>query len=110
MGQLGFSELLLIFFIAFLVFGPMKLPELGKSVGKGLNEFRRATDDLKATWNEQIKDVEKSVEEVKTTVNDAANEIKPDLDLKSDLYTTPSTPSTKATDSSEDKSKEVHQA
>ena len=72
MGQIGFPEIMIIFLIALLVFGPKKLPELGKSLGKGLKEFRRATDDLKSTWQEQMKDVEKSVEEVKTTVNEAA--------------------------------------
>ena len=46
MGQLGFQELLIIFVIALLVFGPKKLPELGKSLGKGLREFKKATEDL----------------------------------------------------------------
>jgi sec-independent protein translocase protein TatA len=113
MGQIGFPELMIIFLIALLVFGPKKLPELGKSLGKGLKEFRRATDDLKSTWQEQMKDVERSVEEVKTTVNEAANEIKPELDFKSQL-TTPA--STKPAGSiaepakKEEESKEVHQA
>ena len=56
--QLGFPELIVIFIIALLVFGPKKLPELGKSLGKGLKEFRKATDDLKSTWNEQIQEAE----------------------------------------------------
>ena len=68
MGPLGFPELIMIFIIALLVFGPKKLPELGKSLGKGMREFKRATDELKSTWDEQLKEVEKSVEEVKTSV------------------------------------------
>jgi TatA/E family protein of Tat protein translocase len=112
MGQIGFPELMIIFLIALLVFGPKKLPELGKSLGKGLKEFRRATDDLKSTWQEQMKDVERSVDEVKTTVNEAANEIKPELDFKSHL-TTPATPKSAASPAEpakEEESKEVHQA
>jgi sec-independent protein translocase protein TatA len=42
-GSLGFPELLIIFVIAVLVFGPSKLPELGRSLGRGINEFKRAT-------------------------------------------------------------------
>ncbi len=61
MGQLGFRELLVIFIIALLVFGPKKLPELGKSLGKGLREFKRATNELKATWDDQLKDAEKEI-------------------------------------------------
>ena len=61
MGQLGFQELLVIFIIALLVFGPKKLPELGKSLGKGLREFKRATNELKATWDDNLKDAENEV-------------------------------------------------
>ena len=57
MGQLGFSEILVIFVIALLVFGPKKLPDLGKSLGKGIREFRKATDELKSSWEEQVKDI-----------------------------------------------------
>jgi TatA/E family protein of Tat protein translocase len=111
MGQIGFPELMIIFLIALLVFGPKKLPELGKSLGKGLKEFRRATDDLKSTWQEQMKDVERSVEEVKTTVNEAANEIKPELDFNSQLTTPAATKPAATTESAkEQESKEVHQA
>ncbi len=84
MGQLGVSELIIIFIIALLVFGPKKLPELGKSLGKGLKEFKKATDDLKSNWDEQIKDVERSVDDVKSTVNDATKDIT--RDMAADFY------------------------
>ena len=45
MGPLGFQELIVIFVIALLVFGPKKLPELGKSLGKGIREFKRSLTD-----------------------------------------------------------------
>src|SRR6202140_3060243 len=46
-GSIGMPELILIFIVALLVFGPKKLPEIGKSLGKGLAEFKRASDELK---------------------------------------------------------------
>jgi len=46
-GNLGFSELLLIMLIVLLLFGPKKLPELARGLGKGLNEFKRAANDVK---------------------------------------------------------------
>jgi TatA/E family protein of Tat protein translocase len=53
-GSIGIYELLIIFTIALLVFGPRKLPELGKSLGKTLQEFRRATNELQHTLNEEV--------------------------------------------------------
>jgi TatA/E family protein of Tat protein translocase len=70
MGQLGFQELLIIFVIALLVFGPKKLPELGKSLGKGLREFKKATEDLKSNWEDQMKEIE---EPIKETAKDLKN-------------------------------------
>ncbi|HEY2930994.1 MAG TPA: twin-arginine translocase TatA/TatE family subunit [Acidobacteriota bacterium] len=54
-GSLGFSEILIIFVIALIVFGPRKLPELGKSLGRGLSEFKKASNDLKRTWEDEVK-------------------------------------------------------
>jgi sec-independent protein translocase protein TatA len=53
-GSVGFPELILIFFVALLVFGPRKLPDIGRSIGKALGEFRRATTDLKQTLEEEV--------------------------------------------------------
>jgi TatA/E family protein of Tat protein translocase len=46
-GQIGMSELLVILVIVLLVFGPKKLPELARGIGKAMNEFKRAADDVK---------------------------------------------------------------
>ena len=46
-GQIGTSELLVIFVIVLLVFGPKKIPELARGIGRGLSEFKRAADDVK---------------------------------------------------------------
>lgn len=55
MGSLGFPELLLIFAVALIVFGPRKLPEIGRTLGKALGEFRKATDDLKNTIEREVR-------------------------------------------------------
>jgi TatA/E family protein of Tat protein translocase len=58
MGPIGVPELIVIFVVALIVFGPGKLPELGKSLGKGLAEFRRASNELKATLEEEVRAIE----------------------------------------------------
>ena len=54
LGSIGMGELLVIFVIALIVFGPRKLPELGRTLGKSLGEFKRASNDLRNTLEEEI--------------------------------------------------------
>jgi len=54
MGNLGMPELMLILVLALLLFGPKKLPEIGKQVGKALGEFKRASNDLKRTIEDEM--------------------------------------------------------
>ncbi|PYR58679.1 MAG: twin-arginine translocase TatA/TatE family subunit [Acidobacteria bacterium] len=54
-GSVGVPELIIIFTIALIIFGPRKLPELGKSLGKSLAEFKRASNELKSTLEEEIR-------------------------------------------------------
>ena len=54
LGSIGMPELILIFVIALIVFGPKKLPEIGKSLGKGLAEFKRASEDLKQNIQREV--------------------------------------------------------
>jgi TatA/E family protein of Tat protein translocase len=54
MGNLGMPELIFIFALALLILGPKKLPELGKQLGKGLGEFKRASSDLKRSIEEEV--------------------------------------------------------
>jgi sec-independent protein translocase protein TatA len=53
-GSIGGPELIVIFVVALLIFGPRKLPELGRAVGKGLAEFRRAASDLRETLDAEV--------------------------------------------------------
>ena len=59
-GSIGMPELLIIMTVALIVFGPRKLPELGRSLGKSLQEFKRASNELKHTLDEEISLEERS--------------------------------------------------
>lgn len=54
-GSLGVPELLLIFVVILIVFGPRRIPEIGRTLGKALGEFRKATDDLKSTIEREVR-------------------------------------------------------
>jgi sec-independent protein translocase protein TatA len=54
-GSIGAPELIIILTIALIIFGPRKLPELGRSLGKSLSEFKRASNELKHTLDEEIR-------------------------------------------------------
>jgi sec-independent protein translocase protein TatA len=58
MGPVGTQELVVIFILALLLFGPKKLPELGRTIGKAMTEFRRAQSELKATFDREMKNLE----------------------------------------------------
>ena len=55
LGSIGMPELIVIFLIALVIFGPRKLPELGRSLGKGIAEFKRASNELRSTLEEEIR-------------------------------------------------------
>ena len=62
MFGIGMPELLLILGLALVVLGPKKLPELAKALGKGMAEFRRATDELKEEFRQMEREVEDSAQ------------------------------------------------
>jgi sec-independent protein translocase protein TatA len=62
MGPLGVQEMLGIFVIALLLFGPKKLPELGRMLGKAVSEFRRAKNELKSTFESHLSELEREVQ------------------------------------------------
>ncbi len=66
-GSIGMPELVIILVIALIIFGPRKLPELGKSLGKSINEFKKASTELQNTLEQEIKLEEQKDERAKTT-------------------------------------------
>lgn len=85
MGSLGMQEIIVIFILALIVFGPRKLPELGKTLGKGLAEFKKASNELKQTWEEEVR-----LDKEKEVVGDILKEssIQPSEILKDDSNST----------------------
>jgi len=67
-GSIGMPELVIILVIALIIFGPRKLPELGRSLGKSIGEFRRASNELRSTLEEEIR-----VEDQKTAATKSAS-------------------------------------
>jgi len=76
-GSIGPAELILIFIIALLVFGPRKLPEIGRSVGKALREFKKASDEIKTRIEDEIQasEISELHREIKSEVRDLKEEI-----------------------------------
>jgi sec-independent protein translocase protein TatA len=62
LGSLGMPELIVIFVIALIVFGPRKLPELGRSLGRGIAEFKRATNELQSSLESEIENEKRATE------------------------------------------------
>ncbi len=82
--SIGTSELMLIGLVALIVFGPRKIPELTRTIGKLMTEFRRSTDDFKRTWEQEAgfedsNNVEKKINTVIETPKVTENSIGRDL-------------------------------
>ena len=73
MGPLGWQETVFIFVLALLIFGPKKLPELGKTIGKAMTEFRRASSELKSTFDREMSNLERETESSVKEINSAVN-------------------------------------
>ena len=74
-GTLGMPEIILIFVVALLLFGPRKMPQIGRSIGRALGEFRRASNEFKRTIEDEvaaddIRDVEKDLKGIRDIGND----------------------------------------
>ena len=67
MGSVGTPEILLILVIALLLFGPQKLPELGKSLGRAIREFKKASSELQETIEREVEEVGRQVKEAPTS-------------------------------------------
>lgn len=90
MGNLGFPEIILILVIALIVFGPKKLPELSRTIGKALAEFRRASSDLRGAMENEMRELERHTRELEqksqqvlASASDALPVYDPDMDSRS---------------------------
>ena len=75
MTGVSFGTMLLIVIIVFIVFGPEKVPEVGRALGRAMREFRKAMDELERSVDEQTQPVRKAITEVQETANAHATEI-----------------------------------
>ena len=78
MFGLGLPELIVIFVIALVVFGPKKLPDLGRALGKGIAEFKRATEEVKETIETEVRAAESKIDiaKIKADVEGKEAEVK----------------------------------
>jgi len=72
MGPIGMQEMIVIFLVALVLFGPKKLPELGKTLAKAVTEFRRMQSDLKATVEREMQSIERETQSLKEVTQQAA--------------------------------------
>ena len=84
LGPIGMQELIIIFVIALIVFGPRKLPQLGKSLGKSIAEFKRASNELRSTLEQEIR-VEETRKEIMDPIETLSNEAKQAVKQATDL-------------------------
>lgn len=75
MGTLGVAEIAVIFLVALVLFGPKKLPELGRTIGKAMTEFRRASNDLRSTFEREMHSLERENQSLQQATRDVAREI-----------------------------------
>jgi TatA/E family protein of Tat protein translocase len=66
--NIGPTELIVILIIALIVFGPRKLPDLGKSLGQAMAQFRRASDDFKRSWEQEVEVEKMRLSEIKQEI------------------------------------------
>ena len=90
-GPLGMPEIIMIFIVGLLLFGPRKMPQIGRSIGRALGEFRRASNEFKRTVEdevaaEEIRSVEKDLRDIKDATTDA---VKKTIDAAAEEPVTP---------------------
>jgi sec-independent protein translocase protein TatA len=67
---IGTPELFVVFLAVLLLFGSSKIPELARGLGKGMREFKKATEDIKKEITEETKEIRKDFDEIKDKLND----------------------------------------
>lgn len=76
---ISMSEVLFIAFVAFLLFGTKKIPEVARGLGKGYQEFQKAADQIKEEINKVTNDIKEETNKVKDQVNKVSDDIKSDI-------------------------------
>lgn len=69
------GELVIVFLVVLLLFGSKKIPELARSLGKGMNEFKKATDEIKREFRENTQDLENEINNTSHSLNREMNSI-----------------------------------
>jgi sec-independent protein translocase protein TatA len=86
MGTVGVSEMIIIFIVALVLFGPKKLPELGRTIGKAITEFRRASNELKSTFEREMHSLERENESLAEATHKMDHDIRGHSDYESHSY------------------------
>lgn len=79
MFDIGMQELILIFIVALLVFGPKRLPELGRTIGKGMAEFKKAMYGIKEQMDSELHDIKDPLSSIKEEIDSELRDIKDPL-------------------------------
>lgn len=81
--NIGTSEMMLILFVALFLFGGKKLPELARGLGRGIREFKDASESIKRDISDQINNLEEEIDEVKADIKSLGEDIKEEKELSS---------------------------
>ncbi len=101
MGPFGVPEMIFIFVLALLIFGPRKLPELGRTLGKALTEFRRASAEVRLAVEEEMRELDRQAREVTRETERAVREAQIDLPARLDSTAQPAAESSRTPDAAE---------
>lgn len=80
MPNIGVAEIVIILVLALLVFGPKRLPEMGRSIGRGVREFKKASDTARKEFG--VNEIEREIKGVKQTLTDVKGDLKIDIDAE----------------------------
>jgi TatA/E family protein of Tat protein translocase len=86
MGSLGVPEMIFIGLLALVLFGPKKLPELGRTMGKALTEFRRASSDLKSSFEREMQTLERESDSLKDATHNVVGDVAKHLEFDDSIY------------------------